>query len=247
MSPRVKEWIGRLGLIGHLARMVVFGLIGIFLIKAAVDYNPSRDRPRRCLGENRASVVRAVPARGRRRRADRVRALLAQRRAVPQEFERENRLNRPDRQASIESVSGGHGMRCSLRNVGSAASSASRSAPIIAAVCAGSAGKHALDPPRGGWAAGDPPPRSGNTVEVLIDGEQALPVIAEEVQRRAVACPSDRLVLLTGLRARTRRRAGRASEPSRRSCRTRRRACARLGRSAASALSPFARRRSEDA
>jgi hypothetical protein len=35
----MKEWIGRLGLIGHLARMVVFGLIGIFLIKAAVDYN----------------------------------------------------------------------------------------------------------------------------------------------------------------------------------------------------------------
>jgi len=39
MSPRMKEWIGRLGLIGHLARMVVFGLVGIFLIKAAVDYN----------------------------------------------------------------------------------------------------------------------------------------------------------------------------------------------------------------
>jgi hypothetical protein len=39
MGPRMKAWIGRLGLIGHLARMVVFGLIGIFLIKAAVDYN----------------------------------------------------------------------------------------------------------------------------------------------------------------------------------------------------------------
>lgn len=39
MGPRMKEWIGRLGLIGHLARMVVFGLIGIFLIKAAVDFN----------------------------------------------------------------------------------------------------------------------------------------------------------------------------------------------------------------
>ena len=36
----VKEWIGWLGTVGHLARMVVFGLIGIFLIKAAVDYNP---------------------------------------------------------------------------------------------------------------------------------------------------------------------------------------------------------------
>ena len=39
MSPRMKEWIGRVGTIGHLARMVVFGLVGIFLIKAAVDYN----------------------------------------------------------------------------------------------------------------------------------------------------------------------------------------------------------------
>ncbi len=40
MRPQVKEWIVRLGVIGHLARMVVFGLVGIFLIKAAVDYNP---------------------------------------------------------------------------------------------------------------------------------------------------------------------------------------------------------------
>jgi Domain of Unknown Function (DUF1206) len=40
MGPRTKEWIGRLGLIGYLARMVVFVLVGIFLIKAAVDYNP---------------------------------------------------------------------------------------------------------------------------------------------------------------------------------------------------------------
>jgi len=39
MSPRMREWIGRIWTIGHLARMVVFGLIGIFLIKAAVDYN----------------------------------------------------------------------------------------------------------------------------------------------------------------------------------------------------------------
>jgi Domain of Unknown Function (DUF1206) len=42
MPPRVKEWIGRLGLIGHLARMIVFGLVGIFLIKAAIDYTPSK-------------------------------------------------------------------------------------------------------------------------------------------------------------------------------------------------------------
>jgi hypothetical protein len=42
MPHRVKEWISRLGTIGHLARMVVFGLVGIFLIKAAVDYNPNK-------------------------------------------------------------------------------------------------------------------------------------------------------------------------------------------------------------
>jgi hypothetical protein len=42
MGPRVKKWIGRLGTIGHLARMAVFGLVGIFLIKAAVDYNPNK-------------------------------------------------------------------------------------------------------------------------------------------------------------------------------------------------------------
>jgi phosphatidylserine/phosphatidylglycerophosphate/cardiolipin synthase-like enzyme len=43
--------------------------------------------------------------------------------------------------------------------------------------------ERALDPPLGGWAAGDPPARSGNAVDVLIDGAQALPVIAEELQR----------------------------------------------------------------
>ena len=42
MGPTVKKWIGRLGLIGHVARMIVFGLIGIFLVKAAIDYNPNK-------------------------------------------------------------------------------------------------------------------------------------------------------------------------------------------------------------
>jgi hypothetical protein len=40
MSPGVRTWIGWIGLIGHLARMVVFGLVGAFLVKAAVEYNP---------------------------------------------------------------------------------------------------------------------------------------------------------------------------------------------------------------
>ena len=42
MPPEVKTWISRLGTIGHLARMVVFGLVGIFLIQAAIDYNPNK-------------------------------------------------------------------------------------------------------------------------------------------------------------------------------------------------------------
>ena len=40
MSSNVRKWIGRVGTVGHLARMVVFGLIGFFLVKAAIDYNP---------------------------------------------------------------------------------------------------------------------------------------------------------------------------------------------------------------
>jgi phosphatidylserine/phosphatidylglycerophosphate/cardiolipin synthase-like enzyme len=40
----------------------------------------------------------------------------------------------------------------------------------------------ALDPPAGGWAAGEPPMRSGNAVDVLIDGVQALPAIVDELR-----------------------------------------------------------------
>lgn len=39
MPPEVKRWIARIGTVGHLARAVVFGIVGAFLIKAAVDYN----------------------------------------------------------------------------------------------------------------------------------------------------------------------------------------------------------------
>ena len=40
MSPAARTWGSRVGLVGHLARAVVFTLIGVFVIKAAVDYNP---------------------------------------------------------------------------------------------------------------------------------------------------------------------------------------------------------------
>jgi hypothetical protein len=39
MSPGVKAWITWIGTAGHVARAVVFGLVGGFLVKAAVDYS----------------------------------------------------------------------------------------------------------------------------------------------------------------------------------------------------------------
>ena len=42
MSPRTQFWIGWLGTIGHLARMVVFVLAGFFLVRAAVDFDPKK-------------------------------------------------------------------------------------------------------------------------------------------------------------------------------------------------------------
>jgi hypothetical protein len=42
MSPAVRRWYEALAGFGHLARMVVFGLVGIFLIRAAVEFDPSK-------------------------------------------------------------------------------------------------------------------------------------------------------------------------------------------------------------
>ena len=41
----------------------------------------------------------------------------------------------------------------------------------------------ALDAPPGGWADGEPLPRAGNALEVLVDGAEALPRIADELAR----------------------------------------------------------------
>ena len=41
--------------------------------------------------------------------------------------------------------------------------------------------EHALDAEGPGWAVGEPPPRPGNAIDVLIDGVEALPVIASEL------------------------------------------------------------------
>lgn len=40
MSGAARTWGGRVGAAGHVARAVVFGLIGIFVVKAALDYDP---------------------------------------------------------------------------------------------------------------------------------------------------------------------------------------------------------------
>jgi hypothetical protein len=40
LSPFWRTWGGRAGVFGHIARFVVFGLIGIFVTKAAIDYKP---------------------------------------------------------------------------------------------------------------------------------------------------------------------------------------------------------------
>lgn len=40
LTPAVRRWGARAGVVGHVARFVVFGLIGVFAIKAAVDYKP---------------------------------------------------------------------------------------------------------------------------------------------------------------------------------------------------------------
>ena len=41
MSATERTWGGRVGIAGHLARAVVFTLIGIFIIKAALEYDPN--------------------------------------------------------------------------------------------------------------------------------------------------------------------------------------------------------------
>ena len=40
LSPFWRTWGGRAGVLGHVARFVVFGLIGVFVMKAAIDYKP---------------------------------------------------------------------------------------------------------------------------------------------------------------------------------------------------------------
>jgi uncharacterized protein DUF1206 len=42
MSATTRNWYEAVAVFGHVARSVVFGLVGIFLIKAAIEYDPSK-------------------------------------------------------------------------------------------------------------------------------------------------------------------------------------------------------------
>jgi Domain of Unknown Function (DUF1206) len=42
MGPTARRWMTVIGVVGHLARMVAFGLIGIFVVRAAIDYAPKK-------------------------------------------------------------------------------------------------------------------------------------------------------------------------------------------------------------
>jgi len=42
MGPRMLSGFTAVGVFGHLARMVVFGLIGYFLFRAAIDYDADK-------------------------------------------------------------------------------------------------------------------------------------------------------------------------------------------------------------
>jgi hypothetical protein len=42
MGPHMERLFTVVGVFGHVARMVVFGLMGYFLIRAAIDYDPDK-------------------------------------------------------------------------------------------------------------------------------------------------------------------------------------------------------------
>ena len=87
MRPEVKHFVARIGTVGHLARAVVFGLVGAFLIKAAVEYNArAAVGLDGALAKVAAPDVRSLPARGHSVRLARLRALLDQRRPLPSDL-----------------------------------------------------------------------------------------------------------------------------------------------------------------
>ena len=65
MNAAVRRWATRIGVVGLLARLVVFGLIGAFAVKAAARVRPEGgDRARRRAAEARAPELRALACLG---------------------------------------------------------------------------------------------------------------------------------------------------------------------------------------
>ena len=86
MSEAARTWTGRIGSFGHLARMVAYFVVSFFLIRAAIRFEPQKGVGLDALAARaRRSVVRAVGADGRRRRAGGVRPLPVRPRAVPRD------------------------------------------------------------------------------------------------------------------------------------------------------------------
>ncbi len=44
MDRRVREWVRRIGVAGHAARAVVYTLVGVFVVRAAVQFDPQQAR-----------------------------------------------------------------------------------------------------------------------------------------------------------------------------------------------------------
>ena len=181
MSPATKTWITRIGMVGHLARMVVFGLVGVFLVKAAIDYNPKKavgldGALAKIVNHSYGPLLLGLVA----ARPDRIRALFAERRPLSENLSGDN--GQPRRASRFDGLGAARAKEALLATECWFGDQLSRQ------ICAHHRRRlrridwdRALEPPPGGWAAGDPPARSGNAVDVLIDGEQALPVIAEEL------------------------------------------------------------------
>ena len=97
-----KAWIGWIGLVGYLARMVVFGLVGIFLVKAAHGFDPKRPRLGRSAREAPPTTRTADRSSGgRRARTDGIRHLLMVRRPLPADLSQTRQEPAPRRQAQV--------------------------------------------------------------------------------------------------------------------------------------------------
>ena len=84
MGETTKRVFTVVGVAGYLARTVAFGLIGIFLIRAAIGLRPAEGRgPGRRPGPARPPELRLAAARAGGRRADRIRSVLGRRRPLP--------------------------------------------------------------------------------------------------------------------------------------------------------------------